>query len=214
MGLYTDNANTPGTQLCTSATIVNPTAAIQTYTVTGGPTVVSGTDYWIAFTTTAIASINEVSGSVSLGCTGLSSSLPATATYGAITTSTTFWGQMNVTTFVVSSNTLATNNPDYSQSANQIQQYTADAPIPSGSFSIISVVQHGLVTLGPSGPQHIDFSVRTGGSDFFSSDLAPGTAWTLLTTNWDTNPNTTVSWLTTDLASASTSFNMGYKSKT
>lgn len=102
--------------------------------------------------------------------------------------------------------------PDYSQTAAQIQQYQVGQAIPSGSFTVISVVQHGQCIAGPSGPGHIEFGVRTGSTDFFTADMTPTLAWGLLTANWDTNPNTSAPWALTDLANGSTSFNLGYKS--
>ena len=105
-------------------------------------------------------------------------------------------------------------SPDYSKSAGQLQEYKVGQSIPAGSFSVISVVQAGQMTISSAGPQHIKFAVRTGGSDFLTTDLTVSTAWGLVTYNWDTNPNTSAAWQTTDLPSASTSFNLGYQSDT
>lgn len=102
-------------------------------------------------------------------------------------------------------------SPDYSSTANQLQQYQVGQAIPAGTFSVISLVQHAQCTVS-SGPQHFQFNVRTGGNDYFTSNLAPSTGWTLLTNNWDTNPATSAAWATTDLPASSTSFNFGYKS--
>ena len=89
----------------------------------------------------------------------------------------------------------------------------SSSPFPSfgpGS-SIVSVVQHAQCAVSPTGPQHVQFNVRTGGTNYFTPDLAPGTGWTLLSNNWDLNPNTSAAWQMTDLP-ASSSFNFGYKS--
>ena len=105
-------------------------------------------------------------------------------------------------------------SPDYSTSATQVQQYTASNSMPSGAFSVVSVVQHAQCTVSTGGPQHIEFSVRTGGTNYFTADMAPGIAWGLLNYNWDTNPATSAAWQTTDLVGNSSSFNLGYKSTT
>jgi hypothetical protein len=106
-------------------------------------------------------------------------------------------------------------SPQYSGTAGQIQEYQVTPAIPTGSFGVISVVHKTQATLGSTGPQHFDFMVRTGSTDYTSSpDAAPGATWGSLSYNWDTNPNTSAPWLTTDLPASSTSFNMGLKSVT
>ncbi len=114
----------------------------------------------------------------------------------------------------VNGNLAKDTTPDYSAVAGQVQQYTITPAPPAGNFSIISLVQPGRVTDGVSGPSKIDFSVRTGGADFFSADLIPGAAWGLLVNNWDVNPNTGAPWQTSDLPASSSAFNLGYKSVT
>jgi hypothetical protein len=103
--------------------------------------------------------------------------------------------------------------PNYATAAGQIQEYTVTPALPSGSFSVVSVVQHARATVGASGPTKFDFVVRTGGADFTSSpDTAPTLVWATYTYNWDTNPNTGNAWQVTDLAASSSSFNLGLKS--
>lgn len=103
-------------------------------------------------------------------------------------------------------------SPDYSATAGQLQEYEVTPAVPTGTFSIVSVVQHIIAAVGGSGPQHIQAAVRTGGADFTSSNLAPPSSWGLVTHNWDSNPNTSAAWLTTDLAASSSAFNAGYES--
>jgi hypothetical protein len=103
-------------------------------------------------------------------------------------------------------------SPNYSQISGQVQQYTVTPNLPTGNFSVISLVQQGRVTTGSTGPQNIDFGVRTGSTDYFSSDMLASTGYSLLTTNWDTNPNTAVPWQPSDLNSAG--FNFGFRSET
>lgn len=106
-------------------------------------------------------------------------------------------------------------NPQFSGTSGQIQEYEVTPTIPTGSYGVISVVQKAQATIGASGPQHFDFMVRTGSTDYTSSpDIAPTSGWSTFSYNWDTNPNTAVPWTTSDLPSSSTSFNMGLKSVT
>ena len=112
----------------------------------------------------------------------------------------------------VNGNLAKDTSPDYSVSATQVQEYTVTPAIPSGNFGVISLVQHGRVSAGSSGPTKIDFLVRTGGTDYPSSDLTPAAAYTLLSYHWDTNPATAAVWATTDFPASSSSFNFGYKS--
>lgn len=106
----------------------------------------------------------------------------------------------------------ADSSPDYSTTAGQIQEYQVTPAIPSGTFSVVSLVQHVRATIGGTGPQHLDFAVRVGTTDYFSADQAVSTAWGLVSYNWDTNPATGAAWGTADLAASSTAFNMGYRS--
>jgi hypothetical protein len=103
-------------------------------------------------------------------------------------------------------------SPNYSISAGQIQEYTVTPALPVGSFSVVSVVHTALATIGASGPTKFDFMVRTGGTDFVSSDIAPSLVWAAYSFNWDTNPNTGNAWQTSELPNASASFNLGLKS--
>jgi hypothetical protein len=103
-------------------------------------------------------------------------------------------------------------NPDYSATAGQLQEYQVGQAIPSGTFSVVSVVQHVRATIGSTGPQHIDFATRVGTTDYFSTDQTVSTAWGLVSYNWDNNPATSAPWSTADLAASSTAFNMGYRS--
>jgi hypothetical protein len=112
----------------------------------------------------------------------------------------------------VNGTSVSPTTPDYSSSVNQVQQYQVGQSIPAGSFSVISVVQHAQSSVSSAGPQHFQFSVRSGGADYFTSNLAPSTGWSLLSSNWDINPNTATTWQTTDLPASSSSFNFGYKS--
>ena len=113
-------------------------------------------------------------------------------------------------------NTNLTNyvTPDYSITAGQIQEYKVTPAIPTGNFSVVSVVDHAMVTAGTSGPTHFEFVKRVSGADYTSSSIAAPAGWGLLVNNWDLNPATSAAWATTDLAASSTNFNLGYESVT
>lgn len=105
--------------------------------------------------------------------------------------------------------------PQYASSAGLIQEYQVTPAPPTGNFGIISVVQMARATVGSSGPTKFEFVTRTGGADFVSTpDVSPGAAWATYVYLWDTNPNTSAPWLTSELPASSTSFNMGLKSIT
>ncbi len=217
MALYSDNGgspSTPLTRLALSGTVTNPTSGTQTFSIAGGPSITSNTVYWVAFVSSANYTANQTNGtSANFGATQASATLPSSAA-GVLTTNN-LWVQMNVATPNVGLNQEQDASPDSSPTALQIQEYQLQNTLPAaGSFSILTVVQHTRATVGSSGPQHIDFAVRTGGSDFFSPDQLPSTAWGVMTYNWDTNPNTTAAWQGSDLPAASTSFNFGYRSNT
>jgi hypothetical protein len=158
-------------------------------------------------------SVSISGGAASSQCSQAIASFPATASAGS-TGAINIQCQMNISQPNVTLSTVSQSGPDSSATATQVQQWQSASPIPTGTFSVVSVVQHGQCTLASGGPQHIEFNVRTGGSDFFSPDLSPVIPWSLLTYNWDTNPNTSAAWATTDLAASSTAFNLGYKSTT
>lgn len=105
--------------------------------------------------------------------------------------------------------------PQFSGTAGQIQEYQVTPAIPTGNQSVISVVQKAQATVGSTGPSKFDFMVRTASTDYTSTpDTVPTTAWGTFSNNWDTNPNTSAPWATSDLPASSTSFNMGLKSVT
>lgn len=105
-------------------------------------------------------------------------------------------------------------NPNYATTAGKEQEFQVTPALPSGSFSVTSVVVKANVIAGSSGPQNLQLAVRTGGSDFTSGTIAAGTAWNTVVNNWDLNPNTGLSWAVGDLANTSTVYNIGALSLT
>lgn len=93
----------------------------------------------------------------------------------------------------------------------QIQQYTVEA-LPSGTFGVVAVAVSARAECGLTGPVHLELGVRTGSSDFWSSNFNLTTAMAGYQNIWTTNPDTTANWTTADLANAG--FNIGLKSVT
>lgn len=212
MAIYADNNGSPGARLASSSTIVNPTSGIRTYALTG-VSITANTSYWVAYLSTASYTANQTNGPVAnLGATESNTSFPSTA--GASLTSNSLWVQMSFAQPNISQASVNQSSPDFSGTTGQVQEYQNGTPIPSGSFSVVSIVQHIQAIVGSGGPQHLKATVNISGSDFSSGDLAPGTAWGLVSHNWDTNPNTTAPWQPTDLPAGSSSFSFGYTSDT
>jgi hypothetical protein len=98
-----------------------------------------------------------------------------------------------------------------SGTAGQIAEFTIPS-LPAGNYSIDAVVQSARATASLTGPQNLQFDVRTGGTDYQSANQ-------LLTTGfqsdyyyvWSTNPNTGVAWTSGDLGAAG--FNLGVESQ-
>jgi len=102
--------------------------------------------------------------------------------------------------------TLSDATLDGSTSAGQIDQYTLPA-IASGTYSIVSIGVSARLQKGSSGPSKMDLGVRSGGSDYWSSDQTLTTAWTDYQNWWMTDPNTSATW-------AALPTNIGLKSVT
>jgi hypothetical protein len=103
-----------------------------------------------------------------------------------------------------------TSTVNASGTAGQIQEYTVTA-LPSGSFQVQDLWVNMKAQVDTSGPQHIQGMVRTGSTDYTSSNLSPSQgSWGWISTDWTTNPNTGVAWTTGDLSAVG--FNLGFKS--
>lgn len=101
---------------------------------------------------------------------------------------------------------------DGSTTAGQIDEYTT-AAVAAGTFDVMAYGVSVYASKGTSGPSKMDLAVRTGGSDFFSSDQALSTFYDVYPNWWTTNPNTSAAWLTNQIGSTS-GFNIGIKSVT
>lgn len=99
-----------------------------------------------------------------------------------------------------------------SGTANQIAEFTVPS-LPTGNFSVNAVVQSARATASATGPQNLEFDVRTGGTDYQTANQTLTLSFANgYYTVWSTNPNTSAAWTTSDLGNAG--FNLGVESKT
>jgi hypothetical protein len=82
---------------------------------------------------------------------------------------------------------------DGSSSAGQIDQYTIPS-IAAGSYSIVAIGVSAQLVKGTSGPTKMDLGVRSGGSDYWSSDQSPTLSWSNYQNWWTSDPNTSATW--------------------
>jgi hypothetical protein len=99
-------------------------------------------------------------------------------------------------------------------SASQVSEWTVSPASTIGSTTgIISVHVSARAAKGGSGPANLQAMVRTGSTDYTSSNLSSiSTVLGCLQSAWLTNPNTGVAWTGSDLTAAG--FNIGVKSIT
>jgi hypothetical protein len=112
----------------------------------------------------------------------------------------------------VDETTLNTSNYNASGTAGEIQLYTVTpTSLPSGSWTVVDLWENIYAQVETSGPQHIEAMVRTGSTNYTSSNLAPAQgSWTWVSNDWQTNPYTGVPWTASDLGAAG--FDMGFES--
>ena len=142
-----------------------------------------------------------------------------------ISTTTTLYNHLLTMAPVANGNTMAWtglvsyinatsyNDANYisSATAGQIGEFTIPS-LPSGNYSIAAVVQVARAMATSGGPQNLEFDARTGGTDFTSANQTLSTSFSRYYYIWNTNPNTSVAWTTSDLGAAG--FNLGVKSQT
>jgi hypothetical protein len=111
----------------------------------------------------------------------------------------------------VNGNLASNSNPIYTTTAGQLEEFTVNS-LPSGAFSVVSLVVKAEAATILTGPQNLQLAVRTGGSDFLSNTLSVGQPWSAIAFNWDVNPNTSAAWTKSDLNASG--FNIGFESVT
>ena len=100
----------------------------------------------------------------------------------------------------------------YTGSNTQIEECTVKNTIPVGSYNALALVMSGRLMVGSSGPQHVDFLTRTGGTDYPSNDFAPNNSLNNLSNYIQAvNPATSNPWVISDFTASG--FNIGLESK-
>lgn len=85
---------------------------------------------------------------------------------------------------------------------NTLSQWTQPTTLPTGVWNVLAMVQNARVQASVTGPQHFDWSCRTGGSDYLAgTSQAPpsGGGFQNFQRIWATNPRTSAAWTTTDI---------------
>jgi hypothetical protein len=83
---------------------------------------------------------------------------------------------------------------DGSTTAGQIDEYTIPA-IVGGTLPIVAVGVSARMQCGTTGPQHADIVVRSGSTDYLSSNMNLTLTWSDYQNWWMTDPNTSAPWL-------------------
>jgi hypothetical protein len=93
-----------------------------------------------------------------------------------------------------------------------IAQTTVNSSLLAGTPGIHAVCVSARAQKGDSGPANAQLMVRTGSTDYVSSNVAQIASWERSSNIWTTNPNTASPWVYSELAAAG--FNIGIKSIT
>lgn len=83
-----------------------------------------------------------------------------------------------------------------SSTNGQVEQFTQTGPAISG-YTIRAVGVYARAKCGGSGPQNLQLSLRSSGTDYFSASQALNTGYAAYGNIWDTNPATSAAWLST-----------------
>ena len=95
-----------------------------------------------------------------------------------------------------------------SGTAEEVELFTIEDLGPS--FTVEAVVVAARSRTAVTGPQNLQMAIRTGGSNFFSSNVPVGTGFAGEQAVWDLNPNTGLPWTNAEIDA----LEIGVKSKT
>jgi len=94
---------------------------------------------------------------------------------------------------------------------NTLSQWDVSAAAPAGAWSVMGFIEEARVQIGASGPQHMDWNVRTGGLDYLAGATVPlNSSFNNYQYQWPVNPSTGVAWAVTDFTDPA--FNYGVQS--
>lgn len=93
------------------------------------------------------------------------------------------------------------NDADYiaSDTANQVSTFTHTGPSLTG-YTVRAVVVSARAKRGAAGPANLQLALRSGGTDYFSSSKALDVGYETKFNVWDTNPDTAVAFLASEIA--------------
>lgn len=109
----------------------------------------------------------------------------------------------------INETTLSDLTYDGSSSAGQRDQYTIPS-LPSGAFSVGCLAISMRAAKGTTGPTKLDMTVRSGGTDYDSSDFSLQTYYDAYQNFWTQDPATSAAWLVSNINAVG--FNIGLKS--
>ena len=213
MAIYSDNNGLPGTLLASSATVLNVGVGTNSFSITGGPTILAYTYYWVAINSDAISSYRPNSTSLCNAATQSRtyvSGYPSTAAASAsgvagiavtVTVATT-------TNYGIAGDINPSSSGTYNQSNNLNDQDTFNISALASTLNTIYAVN--VKALGKkldAGNRSIAMVAVSGGTSSYGSNVALSTSLKVINSIYAVDPNTSAAWTT----SAVNAINIGYK---
>lgn len=202
MALYSDLNGAPNSLLATSATVTNPITGINTFAVSGSPTVTSQVWYWIAIAASAAMSINTNSSTVSY--------YSFTATYGASFPST---ASAALTSGTASNASVLTGMQLTASNAYNVSNvppvpatyYNADATVgaidtfntngvAAGTQTVYGLQVKTIMSKSDTGARSGGNLLVSGGTTGTGTSVALSTSPVQFRTMFETDPNTGAQW--------------------
>lgn len=89
----------------------------------------------------------------------------------------------------------------FAESANLVEVFAGTAQGSMTGYSVRAIAVTARANTDGIGPENIQLAVRTGSTNYFSSSQALDVAMGAHYAIWETNPNTTIDWTTSDISS-------------
>lgn len=96
---------------------------------------------------------------------------------------------------------LSTADYIYSGTANQVETFTHTLVAAMTGYVPRAVAVAARSRRGSSGPQSLQLALRSGSTDYFSSSHSPGLGFGAEVNVWNTNPDTSADWTSSQIAS-------------